>query len=63
MFLVIWSWIVYLMYSAPEYDHNEVPIKKNSRKRIKRTFNIDNLDEKELYDELYKRNDQKEDVK
>ena len=61
IFLIIWSWIVYLLYCAPEYDENEMPIVK--RKRVKRKFHIDNLDEGELYEELYRRNDQKDDIK
>ena len=62
IFLIIWSWIVYLLYCAPQYDKNEMPIAKYKRKRVKRKFHIDNLDEGELYEELYRRNDDKEDV-
>ena len=70
MFLVIWGWLAYEIYNAPTYDENEMPIKdkpvglfKKTSKRIKRNFHIDNLDEGELYEELYRRNDEKEDVK
>ena len=46
---VIWVWIGYLLYTAPKMDDNG-------------NF-IDSIDEEEVYGELYKRNDEKEDVK
>jgi hypothetical protein len=46
---VIWVWISYILYNAPEMDEDG-------------NF-IDNIDEGEVYEELYRRNDEKEDVK
>ena len=46
---VIWVWISYILYNAPEMDEDG-------------NF-IDSIDEEEVYEELYKRNDKKEDVK
>jgi len=30
IFALVWGWIIYEMYMAPEYDENEMPIKKNN---------------------------------
>ena len=30
MFLVIWGWLIYEIYYAPEYEENEMPVKKNN---------------------------------
>lgn len=30
IFIIIWVWISYEVYCAPEYDENEMPIKKNN---------------------------------
>lgn len=62
IFGVIWIWIGFQLFNAPLLDDNYVPIKPKS-KRAKRKFHIDNLDEGELYEELYRRNDQKDDIK
>ena len=64
IFGVIWIWIGFQMFNAPLLDDNEIPIKpKPKSRRAKRKFHIDNLDEGELYEELYRRNDQKDDIK
>ena len=60
MFLAIWGWLAYEIYYAPEYDENEMPVKKPS-KRVKHRFHVD-IDEGEINDDLFKRND-KEDTK
>ena len=62
IFGIIWIWIGWEMFSAPLCDKDEMPIKPKSR-RAKRKFHIDTLDEGELYEELYGRNDQKDDIK
>ena len=60
MFLVIWGWLIYEIYYAPEYDENEMPVKKPS-KRVKHRFHVD-IDEDDINSDLFKRND-KEDIK
>ena len=44
MFLAIWGWLAYEIYYAPEYDENEMPVKKPS-KRVKHRFHVD-IDER-----------------
>ena len=66
---IIWIWIVFQLYYAPEYDENEMPIVKS--KRIKHRFHID-VDEDDINQDLGYKNsihavsrkrDDKEDVK
>ena len=63
IFVALWGWLAYEIYNAPTYGDDEMPIVKPKRDIIKRKFHIDNLNEGELYEELYRRNDEKEDVK
>ena len=60
MFLAIWGWLAYEIFYAPEYDENEMPVKKPS-KRVKHRFHVD-IDEDDINSDLFKRND-KEDIK
>ena len=58
---IIWIWIIFQLYYAPEYDENEMPIVKP--KRIKHRFHID-IDEDDINQDLgYRKRDDKEDVK
>ena len=71
IFLIIWSWIVYLLYCAPEYDENEMPIVNPKRGMIKHRFHIDikeddinqDLGYKNSIHAVSRKRDDKEDVK
>ena len=41
IFAVIWGWIFYEMYYAPEYDENEMPIEKSKFDWVDRVFKKD----------------------
>tara|TARA_B100000768_G_scaffold177037_1_gene190654 strand:+ start:1039 stop:1248 length:210 start_codon:yes stop_codon:yes gene_type:complete len=60
MFLVLWGWISYEIYYAPEYDENEMPVKKPS-KRVKHRFHID-IKEDDINQDLGYMKDDKKDV-
>ena len=63
MFLIIWGWLSYEIYNAPEYDENEMPIVKPKPKRVKHRFHID-VDEDDINQDLgYRKRDNKEEVK
>ncbi len=60
---IIWIWIVFQLYYAPEYDENEIPIVKSKRGMIKHRFHID-IKEDDINQDLgYRKRDDKEDVK
>ena len=45
IFAVIWGWIFYEMYYAPEYDENEMPIEKSKFDWVDRVFKKDDNDD------------------
>jgi len=43
IFLLLWIWIVFEIKNAPEYDENEMPIKKPSKRRFHIDINEDDI--------------------
>jgi len=43
MFLAIWGWLIYEIYYAPEYDENEMPVKKPSKRKFHIDVNEDDI--------------------
>tara|TARA_R110000803_G_scaffold20341_2_gene52496 strand:- start:450 stop:689 length:240 start_codon:yes stop_codon:yes gene_type:complete len=68
---IIWIWIVFQLYYAPEYDENEMPIVNPKRGMIKHRFHIDikeddinqDLGYKNSIHAVSRKRDDKEDVK